>query len=114
MEKRKELKRQYKEMRPEMGVFAVRSFVDGKIYLEAAADLKSAMNACKFKLQANMHPHKSLQRKWNEFGKQNFVLEILDVLEYSKDEAKTDYDADLEILKSLCEERLPQDSLYKG
>ena len=56
------------------------------------------------------HPNKELQKEWKEQGEDNFVFEILDRLEYSKDETKIDYRDDLKTLKSIWEEKLNAES----
>ena len=40
-------------------------------------------------------PSGTLQQDWKTYGKDNFAIEVLDTLEYSKDESKTDYSEDL-------------------
>jgi|GEM_PF-2867128 len=44
MDRRKELKEQYKRMKPEMGVFLIKSLTDKRYYLEAVSNLKGAVN----------------------------------------------------------------------
>lgn len=116
MDRKAELKLQYKEMRPEMGVFVVRSNVSNKAHLEAVKDLKSRINRAKFQLGAGSHPNRELQKEWKELGADSFTIEILETLEYDKDESKTDYTEDLDTLQSLWEEKLSSEKieLYKG
>lgn len=114
MERKRELKQQYKEMKPKMGVFAIRSKADGKVFLEAAADLKSAMNSNRFKLRANMHGSKELQEWWNRYGADNFVFEIVEELDYCNEGDSKDYSDELETLKELCGERFSKKDLYDG
>lgn len=109
MDRKKELKRQYLQMRPTMGVFTISNTVTGEVYLEATKDLKSRMNSTPFKLNAGSHPSRPLQRQWREYGEDNFKMEVLDTLEYDKDEEKRDYSDDLEVLRIIWEERLVRD-----
>lgn len=53
--------------------------------------MKGAVNGTKFRLGADSHRNKELQKEWNNFGVENFEIEILENLEYDKDESKTDY-----------------------
>ena len=50
------------------------------------------------------------------YGESGFAIEILEKLEYDKDEGKTDYSEELRILEIICEERLAQEGmeLYKN
>ena len=93
-------------MKPEMGVFAISSKTGGDCYLYAAADLKALMNRYRFQLHAGSHPNRELQAQWNMQGGSDFSIEILERLDYGKDESKTDYAEELELLYSIWEERL--------
>lgn len=106
MDRKKELKLQYKQMKPGMGIFIIRSKVNNKCYIQATPDLRGVMNGAKVRLQSNMHPNKELQKEWNEFGPANFSIEILENLEYDKDETKTDYKEDLALLQMIWEDKL--------
>lgn len=106
MDRRKELKELYKAMKPDMGVFIICNNSNNKSYIEATQDLKGTMNSTRFKLNANSHINKELQKDWTDKGEDNFTIEIVENLKYDKDESKTDYKDELAILKMICEERL--------
>lgn len=106
MDRKKELKELYKNMKPDMGIFIVKSNYDNKSYIEATADLKASINSTKFKLNLGNHPNKELQKQWKEDGESSFTIEILEKLDYDEDESKIDYSEDLNILKLIWEERL--------
>ncbi|KJS83827.1 MAG: hypothetical protein JM58_11900 [Peptococcaceae bacterium BICA1-8] len=111
MDRKKELKAQYKEMRPEMGIFIIRSEVNKKCYIETTQNLRGTLNRTKFQLGANSYPNRELQKEWNDFGAENFTIEILENLEYDKDESKTDYTEDLALLQMMWEEKLLKQKL---
>jgi hypothetical protein len=112
MDRKKELKMQYREMRPPMGIYMIRSKSSNKCFIEATQDLKSRINRAKFQLGAGSHPNKELQQEWNEYGTENFTIEIIENLEYDKkDEAKTDYSEDLALLQMIYEERLTKQNI---
>ncbi len=104
--RRKELVEQYKQMKPEMGIFWIRSNREDKCYLETSQNLKGKMNSTKFQLNAGMHPNQQLQHEWTKHGEDQFSIEILELLKYDKDESKTDYTEELAILKLEWEEKL--------
>lgn len=112
MNKKKELKEEYLQMKPDMGIFAIRCNLNNKYYIETTQDLKSRMNRGVFQLKWGSHPNKELQKDWNELGEDNFTVEILDTLEYDKDESKIDYTEDLTLLKMVWEEKLRDIDLY--
>ena len=111
MDRRRELKQQYKEMKPPMGVFIIRSKFNNKCYLQAASDFRAAMNGARVRLASGMHPCRELQNEWTAHGAENFSIEILEKLEYDKDESKIDYAEELSLLQMICEEKVLQENL---
>ncbi len=111
MDRKKELKLQYKQTKPQMGIFIIRSKVNNKCYIQATQDLRGVINGAKVRLENGMHPNKELQKKWTEFGSENFTIEILENLEYDKDESKTDYTEDLALLQMIWEEKLAKGNM---
>lgn len=111
MDRKKKLKWQYKQMRPPMGIFIIRSQVNNKCYLETTPNLRGTINGTKFKLGAGVHPNRELQKEWQEFGAENFTIEILEHLEYDKDESKTDYQEDLTLLRMIWVEKLAKQNI---
>jgi len=111
MDRKKELKMQYKQMKPDMGIFIIRSKSCNKCYIEATQDLKGTINGTRFKLDAGNHPNKELQKDWADFGEENFTIEILENLKYDKDESKTDYSEELALLKMIWEEKLSKENM---
>ncbi|HKL11382.1 MAG TPA: GIY-YIG nuclease family protein [Clostridia bacterium] len=110
MDRRKELKRQYKLMKKPMGIFAIRSKSSNKYYIKATNDLKGTMNGAKARLWGGTHPNRQLQKEWKEYGEENFVFEILEELKYENDESKVDYKEDLELMHMIWEEKLTKEN----
>jgi hypothetical protein len=104
--RRKELIEQYKQMKPDMGIFRIRLKDGGKCFIETSQNLKGKMNSTRFQLDAGNHPNQELQRDWKQYGEGRFEFEVLELLPYAKDESKTDYTEELEILKQIWEEKL--------
>jgi hypothetical protein len=113
--RRKQLLEQYKQMKPDMGIFWIRSKASKKCFLETSQNLKGKMNRTRFQLDAGNHPNQELQRDWKQSGPDQFEFEILELLQYDKDESKTDYSEELAILKLIWEEKLSrqQFAFYK-
>lgn len=109
--KRKELKEKFKQMKPDMGIFAIRANHVDKCYIEGATDLRSRINRTKFQLEFGNFPNEELQKDWKEHGEDNFTIEILEKLKYDEDETKTDYNDDLALLKMVWEEKLLQNGM---
>lgn len=109
MDRKKELKELYKSMKPDMGVFSIKSNSSNKYYVEGSRDLKAAINSTKFKLNFGNYPNNELQKDWKEKGEEDFTIEILEKLKYDEDESKTDYSEELEILEMVWKERLSKE-----
>lgn len=109
--RKKELIQQYKQMKPPMGIFIIRSKSSNKCYIQTTKDLRGVINGAKARLMAGMHPNRELQKEWNDFGFENFAIEILENLEYDKDESKTDYKEDLALLQMIWEEKLAKENM---
>ncbi|MDP4180406.1 MAG: DUF2087 domain-containing protein [Bacillota bacterium] len=80
MDRKKELKNLYKEMKIEAGVYQIRNTQNNKTFIVATPNLKT-MNGRHIELKRGGHRNKLLQEDWNKYGEEAFVLEVLEVLE---------------------------------
>ena len=106
MDRKRELKQQYKLTKPEMGIFIVRCLIKKRCYLQTTQDLRGVMNGAKARLNSNSHPYRGLQEAYNTLGAGAFTMEILETLPYDMDETKTDYKEELTLLQMIWEEKL--------
>lgn len=104
--RKKELKEQYKLTKPEMGLFIIKSKSNKSCYIEGAQNLNAVMNSTRAKLSFGSYPVTLFQEIWNALGAENFTWEVLEELEYDKDESKTDYKDELKIMEMIWEEKL--------
>ncbi|WP_046175875.1 GIY-YIG nuclease family protein [Domibacillus indicus] len=79
MDRKKELKRQFKETKSEAGIYQIKNTVNGKVFIGSTRNIKT-LKGRKFELQAGTSTYKALQDEWNEFGKEAFQFEILEIL----------------------------------
>jgi len=86
--RRKELQQQYKEMKPDTGIFAIRNRDGGKCWPGVSQNLKGAVNSTLFQLNFGNFAQRELQRDWKELGESRFTVEILETLPYDKDGTK--------------------------
>jgi len=105
MDRKKELKEQYKQMKTEMGIFIVQNKVNNKYLLVTTQNLHGMINRVRFQLNSGGHPNRELQKEWKEFGENNFDIRILEKLAYDKDESKTDYSEELKIMDIIWSEK---------
>src|SRR5262245_45518316 len=97
-DKKRVLKRDYKQNHRPMGVFQIRNLVNEKVFLGTSLNLPGIFNRHQFQLQMGGHPNKALQNEWNQYGCNNFVFEILDELT-PREDPSYDYRPDLEFLE---------------
>jgi hypothetical protein len=112
-ERKKELVRQYLETKTPMGILAIKNIKENKIFLETSIDTKSKINSLKLQLATGGCRIRSLQQDWNKLGEDDFIFEVLEVLEYDEDESKKDYSEELKILKMIWEERLDKQGIER-
>ncbi|PKM88201.1 MAG: transcriptional regulator [Firmicutes bacterium HGW-Firmicutes-12] len=79
MDRRKELKEQYKEIKTEAGVFQIKNKKNNKAFIVAAPNLRM-INGRLMELRGGMHKNKKLQEEWSRYGEEAFVIEVLEVL----------------------------------
>jgi len=80
MDRKLELKRLYKETKPQMGVMKIECLENGEIFIEAGQNIPGRFNRYKFELKHGAHQSKDLQSDWNKFGSDSFRFELLEEL----------------------------------
>lgn len=106
MTDKKDLKEQYRKMKPDMGVFMFKCVSSGKAYLGFSQNVKAALNSLTFQLNlGSYNANGNLQGDWKKYGEKGFEITVLELLKYDKDESKTDYTGDLKLLRDLCAEK---------
>jgi hypothetical protein len=84
MDRKRELKQQYKEIKIDAGVYQIRNTQNQKILITSTRNLKT-MNGKQFMLQNGSFPNNKLKQDLQEFGAEAFVIEVLEVLEKKED-----------------------------
>ena len=102
---RKELQREYEERVKPSGVYQVRNLMNGKVLLGSSLNLEGLLNRNRFTLRNNSHTNKELQKDWNELGPDQFVFEILEVVQV-KDDPNFNLKDELTLLEQIWLEKL--------
>ena len=111
MDRKKQLKEQYKQMKTEMGVFIIKKKNSNKYHLVATQNIKGMMNSVKFQLGMGSYPNLELQKDWNASSPDDFEFTILETLEYDKVESKTDYSEEVNIILIMLTEKLVENKM---
>lgn len=102
---RSELKKQYRETPPPMGVYAIRSLSSGRVIVEASTNVHAAMNRARFELDRKSYRDKQLQQDWLAFGPDHCRFEVIDLVK-RRDDPAFDYKAELAGLLTMWREEL--------
>ena len=104
-EPRAAIKRAYKKMPRQAGVFQIKNTVSGKILLGSSTNLHGPLNKHRFMLSIGRHDNLALQEDWNRLGPQSFLFEILEVVKPSQDPLFSVED-ELTLLEQIWTEKL--------
>jgi len=102
---RKELQQEYKERVKPSGVYQVKNIANGKVLLGSSLNLEGLLNRNRFTLRNNSHTNKELQKDWNELGPDQFVFEILEVVQV-QDDPNFNLKDELTLLEQIWLEKL--------
>ncbi len=112
--RRKELRQQYRESRPEAGVYRIVNTRSGKALLGASPDLASARSRFEFarstRSPAALDPR--LRPDVETFGFESLSFEVLDRLETRSETTSEEILRDLAALEELWREKLDPSLLY--
>ncbi len=100
MKTKKELKKEYKEMKFPMGVFQIKNICNDKILIDHSIDMESKWNRHIMELKFGNHRNKDFQNDWNKYGEENFVFEVLSELKESN-KKNINHDKELKTLQNL-------------
>ena len=113
-ERRRELRDQYRETRPEVGVYRIVNRHDGRALLGSAANLASVRNRLEFARSTNSPgalDHRLVEDA-RRLGVDAFSFEVLEVLDVAPEATPAQVRADLAVLEELWREKLDPARLY--
>lgn len=105
LDRRAELKQQYKEIKTEAGVYQIKNQKTGKILIESTLNLKT-INGRRIELERGTHRNRLLQEEIRQFGPYAFTFEVLEVLEKKEDDEFFDVRGALKKLEEKWVEKL--------
>lgn len=104
--KKKELAQAWKNRHAEMGVICMTCNATEESFLGISKDIPRTFNRVRFQLGAKIHPNKSLQRLWTQYGEAGFTCSVIKILEYKDGEEYLD--EKLELLLARCRLEMPE------
>lgn len=98
--RKKELRQQWKNRHPEMGVISFRCKETEESFLGISKDTKADINRNRFQLETGTHPNKKMTELWNQYGEEGFELSVVKILKYENPDE--DHTEELEELREQC------------
>jgi len=104
---KKQLREQYRLLKPVMGVYRLVFTIDGTEYYGWTKTLDRIENTLFFRLSVQaLQNYSELQKRFNEFHREAFDFSIVETLSYENDEH--DYDEELALLLELYMQNNPK------
>jgi len=100
MKTKKEIRNEYKQIKFRKGVFQIRNKSNGKVFIGSSVNLDKVWNSQKFKLETGIHSCRELQEDYGKSGADNFVFEIIEVLNENGEQA--DPEKEVKELEEIC------------
>jgi hypothetical protein len=112
--RRKQLVSEYKQARPEAGVYRIVNSKNGKVLLASSPNLPSVQSKMEFARSTNAATifGYTMAPDVRQYGINAFSLEILEVLEVRPEMTQAEILADLETLEELWREKEDPSLLY--
>lgn len=102
MERKKALRAQYEQRRPDMGIVCWQS--GREMWIAISKDAKADYNSSLFQLQLGTWPNREMQKAFAD-NPDSFQWSLLKKLDYKERDEK--HDDDLELLYMLCMDEYP-------
>jgi len=81
MDRRRQLKAEYKQMLPPMGVYQIKNTVNGRVFIGHSMNLNGNKNSYPMKLEFESHHHPQLKEDLKEYGTEAFKFEVLETID---------------------------------
>lgn len=112
MDKRKELRAQYKQRTVVGGVYRIVNTENGRYLLAADDDLRGSKNRFEFAAATGSCVMPQLQDDWKKYGSKIFAFEILEELEKKPEQTAQEFAGDLQALAELWSEKFNPAQAY--
>jgi hypothetical protein len=109
---RKDIIEQFKQRKIIGGIYQIRNSQNGRIWVDATADLAGSQNRFRFAQETGSAMVYRLQKDWQAMGAAVFSFAVLEELVKTESQTDAEFKADLKALKELWLEKLIGESFY--
>ncbi len=99
-ERKRELKMQAREFKPQMGVVSFTSRKTGETFFAVAKNVPAFLNRTRLQVETGTLRNKRLQELWRTGGEEDIDYAVVEDLDY--EDGVTDYTDDLDVLLEEC------------
>jgi len=107
---KKEIKKEYKNQKHPVGLFAVKNKPDNKMFIGISLNLPAKLRGIAFELELGGHAYHDLANDYKRLGKENFEIFILDQIEI-KEETDRELRVELDTLEAMWVEKLKSEGV---
>ncbi len=112
MDRRKELKDEYRQGKVTGGVYRLVNTCRGMYLLDYTPNLQAKQNSYNFAISTGSCLDFRLKEDWESFGGETFAFEILEALDKKKEQSQDEFMDDLKMLKQLWGDKLDPSNRY--
>lgn len=109
---RKKLVQNAAEVKVVGAIYAIKNIQNGKVLVDATAELQGTINRFEFLKQMNDPFSMKLRADFMKLGKDAFVLEILETIDKKPEQTLQEFKEDLKLLKEMWLEKFDSSLLY--
>lgn len=111
-DRKREIINEYKQKKTKGGVYKITNTANGKYMLKAEMDLQSFQNRFNFSMRMNTCLHPKMQKDFNEYGAEAFILEFLEEVEKKEEESVMGFRDRLKRLEETWADKFDQEKAY--
>lgn len=102
----------YKSRRQLGGVYQIKNTATGRVLPGWAVDLRGSENRFCFAQMTDSCVNYALQDDWKQYGGSAFAFEVLETLEQKETQTAAEFQADVQTLFALWQDRLEKTAQY--
>jgi exosome complex RNA-binding protein Rrp4 len=92
-------------------VYCVRCGGNGRVWIKSTKNMTGQRNSFQFSQSNGLCPSPEMRLEWHEYGKESFVMTVLEELEKKETQTDAQFADELAVLLEMWREKLEQDAL---